>query len=386
MTSAFATSNNRFIHGSCESSFEFGFFGYLGYDTVRFIETLPHLIPARTDTPDTCLTIYQGVINFNLRDRTAELCIANSEFWPDVSVADIVNSLDLSKNEITNDLPVGFMELVNASSSIEQLEYCGLVDRALEYIKRGDIYQVQLGQEISIRADIDPETVYRRLRHRNPAPYMYLANMKGLTLIGASPEVFVRIIGDEIVMRPIAGTVRAGSDEEEARKLAKSLQEDEKERAEHVMLVDLCRNDLGRICAPRSLLVDELIVTERYSHVIHLVSNVRAKLRGDCDVYDVITACFPAGTMTGAPKVRAMEIIEEFENSRRGIYAGAVGLIDFGGFTDLALCIRTAVHTGEDYIIRASAGIVADSVPIKEWNETIAKLGATYWAITGKEL
>jgi len=370
---------------SSSAEYKFGFFGYLGYDTIRFIEALPKKIPARTDMPDICLAMYQGVVTIDLQKQSARLCIANSPEWPRLDSAEIVDMLNVNVQEasaLTGDLP----DPISIESSIRKAEYCELVEAALEHIRAGDIYQIQLGQEIVIRTNVDPEVVYLRLRQRNPAPYMYLAKMMNVTLIGASPEVFVRIANNEIVMRPLAGTARVEDDEERTAVATRRLQNDEKEKAEHVMLVDLCRNDIGRICVPKSLLVDQLMVTERYSHVIHLVSNVRGQLRSGMDAYDALSACFPAGTMTGAPKIRAMELIEELENRRRGIYAGTVGVIGFGGYVNLALCIRTAVFTGGTYVLRASAGVVADSVPEREWMETLAKLGVTYWAVTGREL
>lgn len=187
-------------------------------------------------------------------------------------------------------------------------------------------------------------------------------------------------------MRPIAGTAQRTADQLQNEASISRLKRDEKEIAEHIMLVDLCRNDLGRVCIPRTLEVDELLVVERYSHVYHLVSNVIAKREDDFDIYDVIRATFPAGTMTGAPKIRAMEIIEATETTRRGPYAGAIGMIAFNGDANLALCIRTAVHAGQEYRLRASAGIVADSIPEREWNETLHKMAALYWAITDREI
>jgi anthranilate synthase component 1 len=215
---------------------------------------------------------------------------------------------------------------------------------------------------------------------------MYFAPFGDVTLIGASPETFIRVEGGTIAMRPIAGTVRRGATADEDAILISALREDEKERAEHIMLVDLCRNDIGRVCVPGTLRVDELMVVEGYSHVSHLVSHVAADVRRGVDVYDAIAATFPAGTMTGAPKVRAMEIIAELEITRRGIYAGAVGVIDFGGYANLALCIRSATHSRGHYRLRASAGVVADSKAENEWRETLKKMGAVYWAVTGEEL
>jgi anthranilate synthase component 1 len=260
------------------------------------------------------------------------------------------------------------------------------VDKALDHIAAGDIYQVQLGHALTIESEADPVAVYRRLRVRNPAPYMVLGRLGGTELVGASPEVFVHATGGIATMRPLAGTIRRGATPAEDDAAAEKLRTDPKEIAEHVMLVDLCRNDLGRVSVPGSLAVDELLATEAYSHVHHLVSTVRARLEPAVDGFALLEAAFPAGTMTGAPKVRAMEIIEGIEASRRGAYAGAFGAIDFSGYVDTGLAIRTASYRDGTYTIRASAGIVADSNPQAEWRETLAKLGAGYWAITGEEI
>jgi anthranilate synthase component 1 len=215
---------------------------------------------------------------------------------------------------------------------------------------------------------------------------MCLLPLADCTVIGASPELFVRIDGDEVTMRPIAGTVPRTADQAENDRRIATLVADEKEIAEHVMLVDLCRNDLGRFSRARSVAVDEMLAVGTFSHVFHLISTVRGERAEGVDVYDVIAATFPAGTMTGTPKIRAMEIIEATESSRRGRYAGVFGLIDFAGQVNLGLCIRAVFRTGDTYTTRASAGIVADSKADSEWRETLAKMSATHWAVTGQEL
>ena len=270
-----------------------------------------------------------------------------------------------------------------ASSDTEEFTYLANVEKCLKHIAVGDIYQVQIGHEWNIHSPVDPVAVYQRLRERNASPYMYLTQVGSSTVIGASPELFVRVEDGLVSMRPIAGTAPRGPDDE-AR--AERLRTDPKELAEHVMLVDLCRNDIGRICQRNTLAVPDQLVVERYSHVLHLVSTVTGQVEEGKDTYDIIAALFPAGTMTGAPKIRAMEIIEDTERSRRGLYAGALGLIDVGGYVNLALCIRTLIHRDGTFRTRASAGIVADSEPEREWRETLAKVGAGYWAVTGKEL
>jgi anthranilate/para-aminobenzoate synthase component I len=260
------------------------------------------------------------------------------------------------------------------------------VEIALAHIRRGDIYQVQLGHEVAIPYDGDDLDVYRRMRDTNPSPYMGFIPLPGLTVLAASPELHVLMFGGTATMRPIAGTIRRAADPEADAAAAHELRSSDKERAEHVMLVDLCRNDLGRMAVTGSVDTAEMMTVETYPHVFHLVSTVTARVAPGCDVYDVIRATFPAGTMTGAPKIRAMEIIEELEDSRRGIYAGIFGVIGFGGFADLALCIRTVIRDADGLRTRASAGVVAGSSPAGEWAETLAKLRSSVWAITGEEL
>lgn len=372
-------------HPAPGASFRFGFFGYLGYDTAWSVERLPYRIPPAPDAaPEICLAIYQGSVQFDLEHRTAEIVVNRSPAWPDIDVAALRTLIEDAK------APPEAVPAVPAprrvTDSIVREHYLSDVERCLDYIRIGDIYQVQVGHELAITTDADPLDVYLRLRARNPSPYMYLADLGETTVVGASPELFVGIENGTITMRPIAGTIARGRTEAEDQAAIETLKHDEKEIAEHVMLVDLCRNDMGRVCVNGTLEVDELIVVERYSHVFHLVSNVVAQGRPDADAYDVIAATLPAGTMTGAPKIRAMEIIEELETARRGIYAGTLGLIDFSGYVRTALCIRTALKHGDTYRLRASAGVVADSVPLKEWRETLMKMRGTYWAITGEEL
>ncbi|WP_025690616.1 anthranilate synthase component I family protein [Paenibacillus zanthoxyli] len=368
-------------------AFYFGYFGYLGYDTAWSIEDLPFEIPVNESIPDVVMSIYQGLIEFNLVENTARLIINQSPCtWDNIHCEDIINLLNRPIPINTADLD-DITDSVSIDFTVNKDRYEESVRKALDYIAIGDIYQVQLGNQINIKSTIDPLIVYRRLRSRNPSPYMYLAPFGEITLVGASPEMYVKIQDRTITMRPIAGTCRRGFTLDEDEELIRQLKMDEKELAEHIMLVDLCRNDIGRICSSKSLEVEELIAVEQYSHVNHLVSSVRGEQRADKDMYDIIGATFPAGTMTGAPKVRAMEIIEELETTRRGPYAGALGFIDFNGFVNMALCIRTAVYQEPDlYAIRASAGVVADSKPENEWKETFHKMGALFWAVTGKEV
>lgn len=361
-----------------------GYFGYFGYDVVHAIERLPRTISDGEDISDVELRICRGVVELDVQCGTAELILHQApSLWESTDASELIPLLELSN---IPEYDENVAPPVAIRGTITQPQYETGVHQALHHISIGDIYQVQLGHEVVIQSDMDPLAVYRRLRARNPSPYMYIAPFRSFTLVGASPELYVRAEGLELSMRPIAGTAQRTADQLQNEASIARLKSDEKEIAEHTMLVDLCRNDLGRICIPRTLEVDELLVVERYSHVYHLVSNVVAKREDDFDIYDVIRATFPAGTMTGAPKIRAMEIIEATETTRRGPYAGAIGMVAFNGDANLALCIRTAVHAGQEYRLRASAGIVADSIPECEWNETLHKMAALYWAITDREI
>ncbi len=363
----------------------FGFFGYFGYDIVHAIESLPHRIEDPTDFPELMLSLYQGMVYTDLAHDQTYLIINEFE-TASYRSADNIKML-LSKPVTPADplsLPVPAPE--NITDSIRKKDYLPWVDRALEHIGLGDIYQIQIGHMLTITSSIDPFLVYQRLRVQNPSPYMYFTTMNGVTIIGASPELFMSQSGRKITMRPIAGTIRRGRNAQEDAQLKAELLADPKEQAEHVMLVDLGRNDIGRVCEKNTLNVSDLMIVEQYSHVFHIVSNVEGQLATNYDHYDVIKATFPAGTVTGAPRIRAMELIEDIENKRRGLYAGCLGFFDVRGNFETALCIRTAVYRDGQYMIRASGGIVADSDPSKEWAETISKLSSTYLAITGREL
>lgn len=368
------------------SAFGFGYFGYFGYDTAHYVEELPYLIAPSTDAPDISLSIFQSVVRYDLVAARCEIVTATSPHWEGVSPEIITGAIEGCAEAAMEESAPAVPAPIGITDSTTQDAYHRDVAAALDYIAIGDIYQVQIGHELSIETEATPLEVYARLRARNPAPYMYLARFGEVAVIGASPEVFVRIEAGLVTMRPLAGTVPRSGEPEVDRERSDALLADPKEVAEHIMLVDLCRNDIGRICEPGTLDVDVLMEPEVYSHVIHMVSNVTGTKRARQDPFDVIAATFPAGTMTGTPKIRAMEIIEELETARRGIYAGAVGMIDFAGFTNLALCIRSTLYTDGVYRIRASAGVVADSVPEKEWRETLAKMGGSYWAITGEEI
>jgi len=268
---------------------------------------------------------------------------------------------------------------------MEKPQFEQIVRRAKRYIEAGEVIQVVLSQRLSGRARGDSFTLYRRLRSLNPSPYMFYLDFGKTKLIGSSPEVLVRLKGDTLKVRPIAGTRPRGKSEEEDRLLERELLADEKERAEHVMLVDLGRNDVGKVAVPGSVKVNRFMEVERYSHVMHLVSDIEGRLRPDRDCFDAFIATFPAGTVTGAPKVRAMEIISELEATPRGPYAGAVGYFAFNGDMDFCITIRTIVLMGELLWVQAGAGIVYDSIPEREYEETLRKARALIKAMEEPE-
>jgi anthranilate synthase component I len=266
-------------------------------------------------------------------------------------------------------------------SNLTQEEFRNAVIRAKEYIKAGDIIQVVLCQRLETQTASDPFEIYRALRFINPSPYMFYLELEDLRVIGSSPETMVRLTGDTIELRPIAGTRRRGATPEEERELEADLMADPKERAEHIMLVDLGRNDVGRVAEIGSVEVNELMAIERYSHVIHIVSNVRGKLAADMTPFDLFVSAFPAGTVSGAPKIRAMQIISELEPEKRGLYAGAIGYFGYNGNLDTCIVIRTIVMRGKRVLINAGAGIVADSDPDTEYQETLNKARAMLKAV-----
>ncbi|MDA1361033.1 anthranilate synthase component I family protein [Glycomyces luteolus] len=379
------------VDGLDARRFGFGFVAMLSYDAVTYIETLPRLIEAHDRVPDAVFRIYRSVIEVDLVRGDSRLTVAHCPEWTESGgepdPADVHRRIEAALAtgdtgpDAVPDAPLGDVE---PELTITPESYGERVERSLDRIRAGDIYQVQIGHEVRMRGKRSDLDVYLRMRANNPSPYMGFVPFDDLTLLSASPELHVRIETDRLTMRPIAGTARRGATAAEDEARAAALRGDEKEIAEHIMLVDLCRNDLGRVADPGSVEVDDLMNVETYSHVLHLVSTVTADLADGFDAYDVIRATFPAGTMTGAPKLRAMEIIEATETSRRGMYAGAFGVIGFGGFTNLALSIRTVVASGDAYTARASAGVVADSSPEGEWRETLAKLGSSIHAVVGQ--
>jgi anthranilate synthase component 1 len=368
-----------------------GAVGFMGYDVVRFFEDLPDRDKGGLDLPDIFFMITDTLVIFdNITHMIKVVSNAHIE-GKSVTAAykEATNKIDaivekLQKGKSYKSKASGVKSRRKASSLVSnftQPQYEQAVLKAKEYIKAGDIFQVVPSQRFHTTISTEPFEVYRALRLINPSPYMYFLRCGGATIVGASPEVMVRLEGDRIELRPIAGTRRRGATEDEDKSLEQDLLADPKERAEHIMLVDLGRNDVGRVSEPGSVNVSELMVIERYSHVMHIVSNVRGKISRGNDSYDVIRACFPAGTVSGAPKIRAMEIIEELEPTRRGPYAGAVGYFGFSGNMDTCITIRTLVITGGIAYIQAGGGVVADSEPAAEYQETVNKAKAMMRAV-----
>jgi anthranilate synthase component 1 len=371
-----------------------GAVGYFGYDVVRLIERLPDAPPRALDVPDAFVILTRAVVIIdNLRARARIVVgVPVDSLLDDRRVRSLYDEAQQEIDALAVRLrePVEMpalaldstSEAIDAHSSIARPEFEERVRRIKEYIVAGDAFQVLLARRVETPLDFDPATLYRALRALNPSPYMFHLVLDGVELVGSSPELLVRVADGRLTVRPIAGTRPRGLTPDEDVALAAELLADEKERAEHIMLVDLGRNDVGRVARYGSVEVSELFGVERYSHVLHLVSQVDGALSPGHDALDAFRATFPAGTMTGAPKVRAMEIIDELEPERRGPYAGAIGYIAAGANRmDLAIAIRTCVIAGGKASVSAGAGIVADSVPSREWEETENKARALLLAI-----
>ncbi|MGH2786756.1 MAG: anthranilate synthase component I [Actinomycetota bacterium] len=362
-----------------------GAVGYIGYDCVRELENLPAPPPDDIGLPDLALMLTRTLVvfdHFSQRAFVISNAFAGSDARADYEAAaarcdEIVGLLSEPVSATATELTLP--EDVSFSSAVDDSEFCRWVEVAKEHVYAGDVFQVVPSRRFEAPMSASALSAYRVLRTTNPSPYMYFLRWgpgeshPAFEMAGSSPEPLVRVTGDLIVTRPIAGTRRRGETEEEDAALADELLADAKERAEHVMLVDLARNDVGRVARYGTVSVDELMVIERYSHVMHIVSSVSGRLAAGVTGFDALLACFPAGTVSGAPKVRAMEIINSLEHSRRGPYAGAVGYFDFSGDLDTCITIRTIVASGERAYVQAGAGVVADSVPEGEADETRRK-------------
>lgn len=378
--------------------FTAGAVGFFAYDVVRQIERLPETATDELGVPDACLMFFDEVLAFDhVKKEIFLILTADLKREPDATRAynKAVRRLDRLEKQLANPLPVakkrrplGPLEITPRTP---RRDYMKAVDKVKGYITAGDIFQCVLSQRFDCRPGVAPFDIYRSLRIVNPSPYMYFLRFPmtkpgaktptSAHIVGSSPELLVRVHGSKIEYHPIAGTRPRGDDEASDRRLEEDLLRDTKETAEHVMLVDLGRNDLGRVSDYGTVEVKKLMFIERYSHVMHLVSALEGKLRPDLAPIDAFKSCFPAGTLSGAPKIRAMEIIEELEPTRRGVYGGSVFYADFNGNLDSCIAIRTLFMHGEDGYIQSGGGVVADSVPLTEFEETVNKSKAVVRAI-----
>ena len=370
--------------GEALPPFSAGAVGYLAYEVVRQLEKLPPRVEPDVNIDDAVFMYYSNLVAFDhVRHRL--FLIANvltdegagtlrSKY--DAAVRDLerlARDLDRPLRLPQPRLPRGPLRY---RSNLTRETYESMVERGKEYIRAGDVFQVVLSQRLKVPVRVPPFEIYRALRVVNPSPYMYYLRMGEATVLGSSPEMLVKVSGRNVEYRPIAGTRPRGRTEEEDRRLEQELRSSEKERAEHIMLVDLGRNDVGRVSEFSSVRPKEIMFVERYSHVMHLVSLIQGRLRADADSYAALAACFPAGTLSGAPKVRAMEIIDELEPTRRGLYGGSVLYLDFSGNLNSCIVIRTVLVKDDFAYLQAGAGIVADSVPAEEYDESMNKAKA----------
>lgn len=376
-----------------------GAVGFFGYNTLRYFENLPPHRQEAVRVPDMRFLFVDEMIAFDHLKQEIKL-IVNLHVEPGDSAARIAEKyklvcerIELLATKVTAPLQVESRIQVAAQSpsvltvepNMSQHQYERMVEQAKEYIAAGDIFQVVLSQRFSVKTEVDPFAVYRLLRTLNPSPYMYYLEYEGETVVGTSPELLVRVEDEKVEMRPIAGTRKRGATAQEDAELAADLLADTKERAEHYMLLDLGRNDVGKVSSYGSVKVEEALVIENYSHVMHMVSHVTGKLREGLHAFDALLSAFPAGTVSGSPKLRAMEIIAELEPDARHLYAGAIGYLSFDGSLDSCITIRTLFFQDGYAHVQAGAGIVADSVPASEYQETINKAAAMISALEKAE-
>ncbi|MDH4270237.1 MAG: anthranilate synthase component I [Dehalococcoidia bacterium] len=371
--------------------FHGGMVGYLSYEVARHFERLPCPVQDPQRLPESVMMLADTLLVFDHVTHKIKV-VSHAHLDGDVDTAyqeatrkidDLVNRLEQPMHsEAPKNTPPDKSEV---SSNFSPVEFEAIVSKAKEYIYAGDIIQTVLSQRLARRTTANPFVIYRALRSINPSPYMYYLHLGDFYIAGASPELLVRVEDSMVSTHPIAGTRRRGKNVTEDLALEEELKNDEKERAEHIMLVDLGRNDIGRVSEPGTVELTQLMDVERYSHVMHLVSHVQGKLRAGLSQFDALRSCFPAGTVSGAPKIRAMEIIAELEREKRGPYAGAVGYFDFSGNLDTAITIRTIIIKNNIAYIQAGAGIVADSVPEREYQESLNKAQALLSAIDQAE-
>jgi anthranilate synthase component 1 len=345
-----------------------GLVGVSGYDVVRLFERLPRSTAAQDSVPDAAFVAPESLLVFDHLTRRVALLHDGPEAERKALRSEVISCL---RGPVPNGN--GKVSSTEATASFTEAEFCDRVEACKEYIASGDIYQIVISVLFKGRSDVSPFEVYRALRLLNPSPYMFFLEFGDLKVVGSSPEALVKLNGSTASLRPIAGTLPRGATTAEDRANEEALLADPKEAAEHVMLVDLARNDLGRVARAGTVHVDPYRSIERYSHVMHIVSGVKGELQEDRDQFDLFAASFPAGTLVGAPKVRAMEIIEEMETVGRGLYAGTAGYFGLTGDMDQAITIRTLVFSGDEFSFQAGAGIVADSVPANEYREVLAK-------------
>jgi anthranilate synthase component 1 len=363
--------------------FTSGAVGYAGYDVVRYNENLPDAPEDDRGLPDLSFAFYDQMVVFDHITKSI-VVVAMAH----VDSGDLRASYDAACRRVDalvdrlagDDAPLALADIdtsgevqLEYASNFRREEFEHAVEKCVQYIRAGDIFQVVISQRLQLPIEAHPFEIYRTLRVVNPSPFMFYVRAPSVHLVGSSPEVMVRVVDGMVTVRPLAGTRRRGASEEEDQQLADELLADPKERAEHVMLVDLGRNDVGRVAEYRSVTLSDVMTIERYSHVMHITSNVCGRLTEENTAFDALRACLPAGTVSGAPKVRAMQIIDELEPHRRGPYAGAVGYVDFSGNMDTCIALRTIVVQGDQAYVQAGAGIVADSVPASEYDETLNK-------------
>ncbi|MCP4566600.1 MAG: anthranilate synthase component I [FCB group bacterium] len=359
-----------------------GVVGNISYDFIRFIENIPDISKDLLGTPLASFYFIDTLLVFDHVQRRMRVMSLSDDSSSKEITENIEAILDRLRSPLTTVFPQDPIKSCGEPvSNLGKEGFCRGVEKVKEHILSGDVYQLVLSQRYSGETDADPFLIYRALRMLNPSPYMFFLEMKDVTLIGSSPEALVSLENGRASVHPIAGTRPRGATDKEDRQLGEELMADEKEKAEHVMLVDLGRNDLGRCCVYGSVSVPEFMNIERYSHVMHICSHVTGKLKPGLDQFDLFCATFPAGTVSGAPKIRAMQIIEELEGLKRGPYAGAVGYFSLSGDTDWCIGIRTIIMKGRKYFLQAGAGIVADSIPENEWVESNNKLAALRKAI-----
>jgi anthranilate synthase component 1 len=383
----------RYFRNKNLPAFTGGLVGYAGYDTIRYYEgeKLPNPPPDDRNLPDLLMGFYDTLVIFDQVDKTIKV-VANADIGatkdPQAAYRDacsridsLVSLLQQPPRSKLGEIDTQFASKIQYTSNFTRQQFEDAVRKGQEYIKAGDIFQFVPSQRLRVQSPADPFDVYRALRIINPSPFMFYLKTPACTLIGASPEILCRVQDGQITSRPLAGTRKRGATDAEDKKLEQELLNDPKERAEHIMLVDLHRNDVGRVARIGSVIVSDTMTVERYSHVMHITTNVTGQLDEQYTAFDALRVSLPVGTVSGAPKIRAMQIIDELEPTRRGPYGGAVGYVDFAGNMDTCIALRTIVWKNGVYDVQAGAGVVADSVPSSEFEETLSKTTALLRAV-----